>query len=253
MSPAAIATIVFACVLGGALLGMAARPRIPESHLSADSREVIKLGMGLVATMAALVLGLVIATAKSSYDAQDEAIKHTAAKIVLLDRLLASYAPETQQTRELLRRTVEDRLESIWPRDGRKRARPVIAGAERTSHDIESRIMRMSPQDEAQRWLQSQAPRVGAEIAETRWLILGSQGNSVAVPFLVVIVSWLTIIFASFGLLAPRNATVMSTLLLCPLSVAGSIFLILEMDQPFEGLMRISSAPWEHALKLLGR
>jgi len=175
VNPAAIASIVFACVLGGPLLGMAARPRIPESHLSAESRDVIKLGMGLVATMAARVLGLVIATAKSSYDAQDEAIKHTAAKIVLLDRLLASYGPETQHARELLRRTVEDRLESIWPRDGRERARLGIAGAERTSHDIESRIMRLSPQDEAQRWLQSQALRVGAEIAETRWLIWGNR------------------------------------------------------------------------------
>ena len=117
MTPTEIALIVFACVFGGALLGMGLRALTPEHHLSKDSQDVIKLGMGLIATMAALVLGLVISTAKGSYDQQDAAVKHSAAKILLLDRMLASYGPETREMRDLLRRIVAYRLEETWPED----------------------------------------------------------------------------------------------------------------------------------------
>ena len=72
-------------------------------------------------------------------------------------------------------------------------------------------------------------------------------------PFLVVLVFWLTILFISFGLFAPPNATVIATLFVCALSVSGAIFLILELDQPFEGLIRISSAPLRNALAHLGQ
>ena len=250
-----IALIVFACVFGGALLGMFLRGLLPEHHLSEDTKDVVKLGMGLIATMAALVLGLMIATAKSSYDTQDEAVKHTAAKVLLLDRMLSTYGPETKETRELLRRTLASRLEAIWPEDRSQGARldadvPEVVLADR---GLEARILQLSPQNDAQRWLQTQALRIGRDIMETRWLVIGSLGSSIPVQFLVVVVFWLMIIFGSFGLFAPRNATVVAVLFLCALSVAGSIFLILEMDQPFEGLMRISPAPMRYTLSHLGQ
>jgi hypothetical protein len=254
VAPTDISLIVFACVFAGALLGMFLRVVIPEHHLSADTENVIKLGMGLIATVAALVLGLLIATAKSSYETQDAAIKHTAARVLLLDHMLANYGPETKDARNLLRRTVASRLEAIWPQDRSKRARfDPPAGAAPAAETIESRILQLSPQNDAQRWLQSEALRVGRDIMETRWLVLGGLGSSVPALFLVVVVFWLTIIFASFGLLAPRNATVVTVFFLASLSVAGSIFLILEMDQPFEGLMKVSSDPIRYALTQLGR
>jgi hypothetical protein len=248
-----IATIVFACAFGGALLGMFIRFLIPEHHLSEDTKDVIKLGMGLIATMTALVLGLMIAMAKSSYDTQDEAVKHTAAKVLLLDRMLSNYGPETKEVRELIRRTVASRVEAIWPKDRSQRARFDAPEAAFAAQEIEARILQLSPQNDAQRWLQTQALRIGRDIMETRWLVLGGLGSSIAVPFLVVVVFWLTIIFGSFGLFAPRNATVVAVLFLCALSVAGSIFLILEMDRPFEGVMKISSAPLRYALSHLGQ
>ena len=253
MIPTEIALIVFACVFGGALLGMFLRFLIPEHHLSEDTKDVIKLGMGLIATMTALVLGLMIATAKSSYDTQDEAVKHTAAKVLLLDRMLSNYGPETKEARELLRRTVASRLEAIWPEDRSQHARFDAPDAMFTNRGIETRILQLSPQNDAQRWLQTQALRVGRDIMETRWLVLGSLGSSMPVQFLVVVVFWLMIIFGSFGLLAPRNATVVAVLFLCALSVAGSIFLILEMDRPLEELMSISSAPLRYTLSHLGQ
>jgi hypothetical protein len=253
VAPTHVALIVFACVFGGALLGMVLRGLLPEHHLRADSLDVVKLGTGLIATLAALVLGLVIATARSSYDAQDAAVKHGAAKILLLDRVLANYGPETEETRDLLRRTVADRLDALWPKDRYQPARLDTPQTVFAAHEIEARILRLSPQNDAQRWLQSHALQIGSDLMETRWLVLGGQESSVPAAFLLVVVFWLTVIFGSFGLFASRNATVVGALLLCALSVAGSIFLILEMDQPFEGLVRISSAPLRYALSHLGQ
>jgi hypothetical protein len=252
VSPIAIALVVFACVFGGAPLGMFLRLLIPEHHLSEGAREVIKLGIGLIATLSALVLGFVIATAKSSYDTHDAAIKHSAAKILLLDRVLSIYGPETTEVRDLLRQTVAGRIDALWPEDRSHHAivgdAPEVALAAR---GIQTRILQLTPQNETQRWLRSKALQIGSDIMETRWLIVEGLGSSIPVLFLVVLVLWLTIIFASFGLLAPRNATVVAVLFLCALSVAGSIFLILEMDQPFDGLMKVSGASLRYAVSHL--
>jgi hypothetical protein len=253
MHPIEIALIVFVCVFGGTLFGMCLRSVLPEHHLTENTKDVIKLGMGLIATMAALVLGLVIATAKSSYDTQNAAIKNTAAQILLLDHVLAKYGPETKEARDLLRRTVASRLEAIWPEKPSQRARLGEPEAVLAGEGIEARILQLSPQNDIQRWLQSQALQIGSEIMQTRWLVVGGLGSSVPVLFLEVVVFWLTLIFGSFGLLAPRNATVLAVLFLCALSVAGSLFLILEMDQPFDGLMKVSSAPLRYALAQLSR
>ena len=253
MSPTEIALIVFASVFTGALLGMFLRVIIPKDHLSAETENVIKLGMGLIATIAALVLGLLIATAKSSFETQDAAVKHTAARVLLLDHMLANYGPETKAVRELLRRTVALRLEAIWPEDRFQHANFEPHGAAPAATTIERLILQLSPKTDAQRWLQSEALRVGRDIMETRWLVLGGLGSSVPLLFVIVVVFWLTILFGSFGLFAPRNVTVIAVLFLCALSVSGSIFLILEMDHPFDGLMKVSSAPIRYALSELGQ
>ncbi len=255
MIPTLSALLVFVCVFAAALLGMAIRARLPEDHLTEGARDVIKLGMGLIATMTALVLGLVIATAKSSYDAQDEAVKHAALKVLLLDRVLANYGAETKDIRELLQRTVAERLSAIWPDDRFRRATLEAPDAAFTGQSIEARILQLSPENDVRRELRSQALQIVSDITQTRWFVLGGAlgGTSISVPFLVVVVFWLMIIFASFGLFAPRNGTVVTVLLICSASVAGAIFLILELDEPFEGLIRISSAPVRYALSHLGQ
>ena len=193
-----------------------------------------------------------IATAKGSYDTQDDAVKHTAAKVLLLDRMLSNYGPETKGARELLRQTAASRLEAIWPED--RSQRPMLDASDPfADQGIESRILQLAPQNDAQRWLKTQALRIGRDIMETRWFVLGSVGSSIPVSFLIVVVFWLMIIFASFGLFAPRNTTVLAVLLLCVLSGAGSIFLILEMNRPFEGVMKISSAPLRYTVSHLGQ
>lgn len=255
MNPATIASIVFVCVFGGAVVGMLLRAIMPEHHLSEESRDVIKLGMGLIATIAALVLGLVIATAKSTYDLQDSAVKHAAAKIIRLDRVLAQYGPEANQAREALRHTVALRIDEIWPEERSQTGKMNTSGViPVVGHDgIDSTISRLEPRTDAQAAIKKRAFKIGGDIMETRWFVQGGAGNSVPVPFLVVVVFWLTIIFMSFGIFAPRNATVVAVLFVCAISVACAIFLILEMDQPFKGIMKISSAPMRFALSQLGQ
>jgi hypothetical protein len=252
MTPIGIASIVLVCVFGGALLGMSLRRVIPEDHLVESARDVIKLGTGVIATITALVLGLVIATAKSSYDAHEAAIKHTAARILLLDRILSQYGPEAKDVRAALRQVLANRVHAIWPEDRSEPGTLDAPEARLAIRDFEARILQLSPHTDAQRRLHMQALQIGSEIMETRWLVMGSLGGSVPVPFLVVLAFWLVIIFASFGLFAPRNATVIAALFLCSLSIAAAILLILEMDEPFHGLMKISGAPLRYALSQLG-
>ncbi len=221
-----IGWIVMACVFGGALLGMALHRILPEHHLSADSKDVIKLAMALTATMSALVLALLISSAKGSYDAQRSEVTQLSANIILLDRVLAHYGPETKEARDLLRLSAAAMIDRIWPENGSRLAvsEPTATGGEA----FYDKIQELSPRNEVQRSLQAQALKMSIDIGQTRWLLFEQGGRSIPMPFLVLLIFWVTIIFLSFGLFAPPNATVIATLFLCALSVSGAIFMILE-------------------------
>ena len=251
MNPASIGWIVLACVFGGALLGMALRLILPEHHLSAESKDVIKLGMGLTAMMSALVLALLTNSAKSSYDAQRNEVTQLSANIILLDRVLAHYGPEAKEARDLVKLSAAGMTDRIWPenRSGLAQLAPNTAVAE----GFFDKIQELSPQNEVQRSLQAQAIKTSIDIGQARLLLLEQGGRSIPMPFLALLVFWLTIIFLSFGLFAPPNATVIVTLFLCALSVSGAIFLIMELDRPFGGLIQISAAPLRDAIVHLGK
>jgi hypothetical protein len=252
MSSIEIGSIVFVLLFAGGLLGMAVRDWLPEHHLSAESKDAIKFGAGLISTMAALVLGLLVASAKGSYDTQRNEITQMSARIVLLDRILAHYGPEAATARDLLRRSVATTVERIWPEDRSEHAHLEPLASSKSEADYDA-IQMLSPKSDAQRTLQSQAENIAIEIGSTRWLMFEQGGSSISTPILMVLVLWLTIIFLSFGLFAPRNATVVVTMLLCALSVSGAIFLIMELNHPFEGLVKISSQPMRNALAHLGQ
>ncbi len=253
MPPIAIAVLVFVCAFGGALLGMWLRNALPQHHLSEESKDVVKLGMGLIATMTALVLGLVTASAKSAFDVQDTAVKHMAVSVLVLDRTLARYGPDVGEIRDLIRRTLVFRLETTWPEDESQAVRVETPETTPTVEGIEDRIRNLSPQNDSQRAFQSRALALTSDLLDSRWLLFGAVGNAIPTPFLVIVVFWLAALFWSFGLFAPRNATVIAVLFLCALSVAASIFLILEMERPFEGIMKVSSEPLRYTLAHLGQ
>jgi hypothetical protein len=250
MSSLEISFITLAVVFGGALLGIALRAVLPQNELSAESREVVKLSVGLIATMAALVLGLLIASAKTSFDTQNAELTEMSSKVILLDRILAHYGPDAKEAREALRSTVVSALDSLTSKDA-----GILGqfGSSANGEILYDKIQGLSPKDDVQRSIQAQALNIMVGLGQTRWLLAAQRGNSVSVPMLVVLVAWLTIIFISFGLFAPRNVTVLVSLLVSALSVSGAIFLILEMYAPYAGLIYVSSAPLRAALEHLGQ
>ncbi|MFN8007446.1 MAG: hypothetical protein U0V70_10565 [Terriglobia bacterium] len=253
MSSFSISIIVFASVFGGALLGILLRRVLPDHHLGQDSKDVVKVAMGLVATMAALVLGLLTATAKGTFDTESDELKKTAATIITLDRYLAAYGPETKEIREEIRRALAARLDLTWPEDRSRRATLDTTEASTTLEAIVNKIYALSPQNEAQRRLQSKSLEVANDVLGTRWLLLTQAGNTIPFPLLVMTVFWLSVLFVSFGLFAPSNATVIAALLLCAISVSGSTFLILEMNRPLQGMVKVSSEPLRFAYSQLGK
>ena len=251
MSDNAIGLIVLVCIFGASLLGMLLRRALSEHHLSADTKDSVKLGMGLVGTMAALMLGLLVAAAKSSYDTEKSEVIQMAAKIAFLDRVLANYGPESADCRALLRRMVESALTRMWPEERSRNAQldPSGSGAE----ELHKAIQKLAPRNDVQVSLKSQAVGVTSDLGQLRWLLFEQSGSSISMPLLTVVILWLAIIFLSWGLFAPANAIAVTALLLAALSVSGAIFLILELDQPFDGLIHISSGPMRNALAHLGK
>ena len=249
MTPVATSAVVFAFLAAGTLVGMRVSASLPNHHLDQPSKEVVRLGMGVIGTMSALVLGLVIGDARSTFDDEAQALRASSADVLMLDRVLGEYGPETHDARELLRRAVAHRLGLVENSSDPTLESPEVAP--RVRH-VEAKIRALVPGNDAQRELRSQALSVVGDLMKTRWLAMESAQDAIPTVFLIVLVFWLTLLFWSFGLHAPRNATVVAVLLLCALSVAASIFVILEMGDPFTGLVRVSGEPLRFALENLG-
>lgn len=249
MNTTLTALIVFGCLIGAVLLGRILRRILPESHLSADSRDVVKLAMGLVATMAALVLGLLVSSAKGSYDTERSEVIQMAAKVTFLGRVLAAYGPEAAGVHTRVRDTVEEGIRQMWP--GEMREPTNFAPDTQAGNLVYGAIQRLSPQNDMQAALKSQAAALAIDTAQVRSLLAAQSVPSISNPMLIILVCWLVIIFLGFSVLAPPNATAILALMVSALAVSGAIFLILELDQPFGGVIHISSEPMLNALHQL--
>ena len=248
MSPLLMSVFVFACVLGGTFFGVFLRNKLPEHHLSGATKDVVRLGTGLIGTIAALVLGLLIASANTTYQTQDSQVQQLTANIVVLDSTLALYGPEAESARNILRRTVPAMADRIWRENGPESAKAERFEATGAGLSLYDEILKLSPRDDRQHSLQGIAIDAAKDLAKTRLLLFAEAGMTIPMPFLVVLVSWLAIIFASYSLFADNNATTTIALCIFALSASASIFLILELSQPFKGLMMISSEPLRSAL-----
>ena len=252
MNANVVGIIVFTSTFGAALLGMRFRTLLPKHYFDTESRDTVKVGIGLIASMTALVLGLVTASAKSSFDNVNTAVKAFATQILTLDRTLARYGAETGGIRNDLQRMIGARIEMIWPQDSYKPASldPIrMSGGE----EVARAIRNLNPTDDSRRALQARALDLAEVLLQSRWIVTTSTGASVPLPFLAVLLFWLTITFASFGLFGPRNAMVVAVLFVCALSVASALFLVLEMDGPFEGLLKVSGDPLRSAYARLNQ
>jgi hypothetical protein len=250
MSPITISLVVFGCVFGGALVGIFVHSLLPNHHLDSDSKEAVRLAMGLVGTTLALVLGLLIASGKGYFDTQSSEVTQIAADAVLLDKILSHYGPDTKEIRALLRGSVAHMVDVTWARDGSDNT-PFATST--TSEALVDKIQGLSPQNDNQRFLHSQALTAAIKLGQTRSLMLAQQTATVPTRLLAILVLWLVMLFMSFGLFVRGNVTVVVSLFASTLAVCSAIFLILEMFQPYGGLIQVSSAPLRAALMQLGQ
>ena len=252
MRSLALAAISAACIFGGALVGRTLSRLLPPEHLSDASRDSVKLGAGMISLMAALVLGLLVTSAKANFDAANAAVTQGGARVILLDRVLAHYGPESAAVRAELRQGVSAMLEMLWPEE-----HPSASGFDAFEHThtgeaLLDEIRSLKPQTEAQHRLHAQAQQIGNEILLSRWLQIEQAQAVLPTPLLALLMFWLTMLYASFGLIAPRNATVLTVLLIGALSLATAVWLTLEMDDPMSGLIKVSGGPMRKALEHLG-
>jgi hypothetical protein len=250
VSPLAISLIAFAFVFGGALVGMYVRSALPEGHLREDVKDIVRLSTGLIGTIAALVLGLLIASAKSSYDARNTQIKQITSNIILLDALLEQYGPDARNLRVILRGAVGPMADRVWSEGGNDKSAPFVATSQALA--FVKKAQELEPNNEAKRALQARVVNAIADLSQSRLALFAQAHDSIPAPFLAILIFWLAIIFVSFGLFVQATRIVIVTFLVGALSVSGAIFLILEMDRPFAGLLQISSEPLRHALTPLG-
>jgi hypothetical protein len=250
MSPAVLSCVIFALTLGGIVLGALLRTTLPQHHLSKESQDVVRLGVGLIATIAALVLGLLIAAAKGSFDTQSGQVKQITADIILLDALLDQYGPEALPIRTQMRGVIGPFADRLWHETPAAAAAPFAMNA--ATESVYVAIQALSPRNELQRSLQSRAAQVSTDLAQTRLLLFAESDSAIPAPFIAILAFWLIIIFASFSLFAALNVTVFAFLSLFALSASCAIFLILELSEPFTGLLMVPSTPLRNALAPLG-
>ena len=245
MSPLAVSAIVVCVLFGSALIGMAIRRAMPERYKDEHTSNIVKTAMGLIGTVSALVLGLVIATAKSSYDDRAGQTRQLTAKAIQLDALLSAYGPDAQKARILLRQANNELVQRIWQGEAvGKSAFQVAAPSIALLNEIEF----LKPANDLQRSLQSRAAQTYADLMQERLLLFARSGTSVPTPFLVVLIFWLAVIFASFTILSQANAFGVAAIAVAAISLSGAIFLILELDYPFTGLLQIPRELLSNAL-----
>jgi len=247
MNSVAISLIAFVVIFSGAILGLLLQKRLPSHHLSEASRDTIKLGAGLIATLSALVLGLLVSSATGSFHKVSDGLTVGAARAILLDKLLEAYGPGTAEIRRELRTSIENALHMIEPESGRGAISAIEKG--RGIIGIADSVRLLQPATELQKSLYPRGIELSQDLLESHWVLLEQDSDSLPVPFLAVLLLWLSILNVTYGLFAPRNGTVIAILLVCALSVAGAIFLIEEMDRPLDGFVKVSGAPLRDALQ----
>jgi ABC-type multidrug transport system fused ATPase/permease subunit len=248
MGPVAIGLLAFGLALAGILLGSVMQRTLPKGQLSPDSKEVVKLSLGIVATLAALVLGLLVASAKTTYSAREGEINQITAYVILLDNLLAKYGEGAQAARASLRKAIPPMVDHIW-REAQSvpvQSAPFKASAE--GEAFYQQVQELQPTNDMQRGLKQRIIEVALDLAKARLLLFSHLGSSIPFPFLAVLLLWMTILFAGFSLMAPPNTITLASIIVCALSVSAAIFLILGLDQPFSGLMAIQSESLMNAL-----
>jgi hypothetical protein len=253
MNAVAISLVAFVCCFCGMHIGMAIGKLLPDDHLSGDSKEIVKIGAGLIATMTALVLGLLVSSSKDTLDTMNRQLVQDGAKIIQLDRILSHYGPDAANIRQTLQADVRQVLHQYWHEDVSQEAVLENIEVAQGSEKLQASLRALKPANENERQLLADAQQLSSEIAQSRWFMIEMAERDLPQAFLVVLLLWLLILYLCYGLIAPPNGTVKIVLFASALTGAAAIFLILEMNNPLTGAIKVSSAPMRMALNILSR
>jgi len=243
--------IIFAVILAGAFAGVMIGRQLPPHHATDETKSLVSVSMAVVATVSALVLGLLISNANTSFIARSGEVTALSANILRLDHMLRLYGPDAEPARDSLRRYAEHKSVDLFPEKPGAVVRVDNPSTYELLQELENTMLRLRPADHRQQWVLSQAMTLAANIGNTRWLLVQQIGQGTPKAFLGLVVFWLTLLFASFGLFAPRNLTSAAALVLCALAVSGAVEMIIELEQPLGGLIHISPQPMRYAVYAL--
>lgn len=255
MNSVNVCLLVFASTVGGVIVGSMIRARLPGHHIKDDSRDVIKTASGMIGTLVALVLGLLVASAKGTFDTASAGINQGAARIVMLNRALVHYGPEAVAVRTTLHQGLAARIAEVWPESG-----AAVKGAGKADLSkmggldlLEDEVRALAPKSDEQRYWQQEALKLAQELVVSRWSVFMQAQSVLPTAFLGVLIFWLAALYASLGMLAPRNATAWAAMVVCAVSISGALFLVLEMNRPLDGFIKVSDVPLQKALEIIGR
>lgn len=246
------ALIAFFCICGAALAGQFLRSVLPEHHLKDDTLAIVKLATGLIGTMAALALGMLISSAKGTFDHVSSELTENAARVVAIDRVLGEFGAEAAELRSALKARYAQRVVAVTSGDAAQLATLDTPAAIREGELLRNQLASLPARTDRERSLRARAIELATEVAATRTLVTLQKDGSIPPALLIILVAWLSVIFAGFGVCAPGNHTTRAALLVASLCAACAILLILEMDRPLSGLIRVPAAPLQTAVAHLG-
>lgn len=245
-----IGIAAFAAILGGALVGAQARDRLPKQHLTDETKSLVSVSTGVVAMVAALVLGLLISNANTKFTQLGGEVTALSAEILRLDHILRRYGADAEPAREILMQYAERKSVDLFP-ESPGDVRVSNPSTYELLQRLEDKLLSLKPANSRDQWWLSQGLMLAGKIGDARWLIAQQIGQGTPKAFVALLVFWLALLFASFGLFSPPNMTSAITLILCALAVAGAVAIFLELEQGFGGIVRISPAPMRQAVETL--
>jgi hypothetical protein len=251
MNSVPISIIVIVILFGSALVTMFAARFLPDRHLTPETKNVVSVSVAVVGTLSALVVGLLISTANTAFIAKAQRITDISADLISLDRLARRYGPEAQDFRVLLRHYTAIKLHDLFPEDSDVAADVEDISTVSLMEELQDKLLALIPADDRQRWLRVQSLQITSILAD-RWQLAEENVRGTPRPLLLLVMFWFSVIFASFGLFAPRNIVTIVTIFLCAIGVGSAVRMTTELQTPFGGVVRASNTPLLHALEVIG-
>ena len=250
MSHTITGLISFVAIFGGVIAGMLVGRRLPGHHLSSATQSAVTVAVAVIGTLSALVLGLMISAANRSFSARSDEVRQLSVQLIRIDRNLHRYGPEADDARLALHAWAKAKTQQLFPEKGQER--PSIQGTTIMLESVQDEIIDLEPKNPRQNYLRTLCLTLTSTIIQSGWSLETLTGHSIPVPFLILLVFWLSVVFASFGLFAPPNPTTIVMLLLCTVAVSGGIYFIEELDNPASGLIQISPDAMRRAVNEIG-